>query len=490
MYIREKVKMQAKLQATSNRISLTYDLYSSLTTDSYGCLTAYFIDNDWNLQKNVLNFFYLPPPYCDTYLAEKIFGLLIDWGIEKKVSTITSNSALINADPVKDLRSKLNASRGLFCGGEYFHIPCCAHIINVIVQDGLKEIDEALHKIRESIKFVKGSKAREQKFLECVTQSSLDVKKGLRQDVSTVWSSTLIMLHHALYYRQAFMQLEISDSSYNGCPSKIEWDNLEKISKLLSVFYDITLVFCTSKYPTANVFFPTIFSAYLRLKQETGNDDECLKTLAMRLLSKLEKYWSDFSIILAIGVILDPRYKFSFVDWCFKKLLGDDGVQESTRVKDKLFSVFTMYTTPTKLIPSPKPTIMPDESCYNDQFNASDDSFSRDADDFFKEFDSLAREDAFQQKSQMELYLDEPRINRKSRLDVPTYWKVNQYRFPEVAAMARDILSIPFTTVNKVNYFDENGRMLDQYNSALKPDMIEALICTRDWLYERMRQNR
>ncbi|KAG0487312.1 hypothetical protein HPP92_009407 [Vanilla planifolia] len=255
------------------------------------------------------------------------------------------------------------------------------------------------------------------------------------------------MLHHALYYRQAFMQLEISDSSYNGCPSKIEWDNLEKMSKLLSVFYDIAPRVLYIKISNCKRVFPAIFSAYLRLKQETGNDDECLKTLAMQLLSKLEKYWSDFSIILAIGVILDPRYKFCFVDWCFKKLLGDDGVQESTR------------------------------------FNAPDDSFSREADDFFKEFDSLAREDVFQQKSQMELYLDEPRINRKSRLDVPTYWKVNQYRFPEVAAMARDILSIPFTTVNKANSFDESGGMLDQYNSALKPDMIEALICTRDWLY-------
>ena len=60
----------------------------------------------------------------------------------------------------------------------FFHLRCCAHILNLIVQDGLKEIDITIQKIRESVKYVKGSQVRKQEFLESVNQMSLDGKRG------------------------------------------------------------------------------------------------------------------------------------------------------------------------------------------------------------------------------------------------------------------------------------------------------------------------
>lgn len=87
------------------------------------------------------------------------------------------------------------------------------------------------------------------------------------------------------------------------------------------------------------------------------------------------------------------------------------------------------------------------------------------------------------QKSQLELYLDEPRVDRKARIDVLTYWKSHQYRYPELACMARDILSVPISTVASESAFSVGGRILDQYRSALRPEVVEALICSRDWLF-------
>ena len=38
----------------------------------------------------------------------------------------------------------------LLCGGEHFHSCYCSHVLNLIEQDGLKEIDEVVNKVCES----------------------------------------------------------------------------------------------------------------------------------------------------------------------------------------------------------------------------------------------------------------------------------------------------------------------------------------------------
>ncbi|XP_075492601.1 uncharacterized protein LOC142530666 [Primulina tabacum] len=57
-----------------------------------------------------------------------------------------------------------------------------------------------------------------------------------------------------------------------------------------------------------------------------------------------------------------------------------------------------------------------------------------------------------------------------------------QFRYPELAQMTRDILSVPISTVASESAFSTGGRILDQYRSAMKPDVVEALVCCRDWL--------
>jgi hypothetical protein len=86
-------------------------------------------------------------------------------------------------------------------------------------------------------------------------------------------------------------------------------------------------------------------------------------------------------------------------------------------------------------------------------------------------------------RSQLELYLDETKVSRNAEFDILSFWKGNEFRYPEVAAMARDILSIPISTVASKSTFVVGGRVIDQYRSSLKPDVVEALVCTRDWLY-------
>ncbi|KAK2658907.1 hypothetical protein Ddye_005440 [Dipteronia dyeriana] len=121
---------------------------------------------------------------------------------------------------------------------------------SIATDDGLKEIEGFVHKVRESVKYARASQTRKQKFIECIKRVHLDSKRGLRQDVPTIWNSTYLMLDSAIYYRLAWTALELADSNYKHFPSESEWENVEKFYKFLRHFYDTTNLFLGTKYPT------------------------------------------------------------------------------------------------------------------------------------------------------------------------------------------------------------------------------------------------
>lgn len=87
-------------------------------------------------------------------------------------------------------------------------------------------------------------------------------------------------------------------------------------------------------------------------------------------------------------------------------------------------------------------------------------------------------------QSQLDTYFAEPVVIRVQfeKLDVLEYWKGNLSKYPELALMARDILSIPITTVASESVFSYGGRILGKFRSSLSPKNAEALLCARNWL--------
>ena len=67
------------------------------------------------------------------YLPLKVLEFLKYWGIERKIFSITLDNASSNDSMQNLLKEYICLSNSLLLNGEFFHIRCSAHILNLIV---------------------------------------------------------------------------------------------------------------------------------------------------------------------------------------------------------------------------------------------------------------------------------------------------------------------------------------------------------------------
>ena len=129
-------------------------------------LTTHFVDNEWNIQKKILNFCLIPNHKGET-IGKHIEICLKEWGIQR-VFTITVDNASSNDVAIAYLRKRIKNPNSLVLDGDYMHIRCCAHIVNLVVNDGLKEMHSSIAFIPSAIRCVRSSPSRLAKFKGCV----------------------------------------------------------------------------------------------------------------------------------------------------------------------------------------------------------------------------------------------------------------------------------------------------------------------------------
>ena len=134
---------------------------------------------------------------------------------------------------------------------------CCAHILNLIVNDGLEMIVEAIEKVRSVVAFVTSTPNRYEKFEDACNYCRIPITKKPTLDCKTRWNSCYEMLHVAIMYKDAFnkLQSKVGKSGRDKfkLPSKEEWKRASVICQKLALFSKITNAFSGTKYPTENL---------------------------------------------------------------------------------------------------------------------------------------------------------------------------------------------------------------------------------------------
>ena len=142
---------------------------------------------------------------------------------------------------------------------------CCAHILNLIVKDGLEVIEGGIEKILESVLYWSATPKRKEKFEETTKQLWISFTKELVYDCPTRWNSTYLMLEVVIMYKDVFIRLKQRDSKYKTLPTESEWEIAREVCNRLKVFFTVTELFSGTKYPTANLYFPQICEVKLSL---------------------------------------------------------------------------------------------------------------------------------------------------------------------------------------------------------------------------------
>lgn len=335
-------------------------------------ITAHYINAEFNYKKKIISFKEVKYPHTGYAIEEAIVGCLTEWGIRGKLFTLTLDNASNNTSACEELIKY--HKHELLLEGQHLHVRCCAHILNILVQDGMKIIHGAIDKIRELLKHVDSSPARLQDFNTIASRMGLSTKNGIYLDVPNRWNSTWKMLVEAQRYKSvlnsyASQKLEIS-------PSEQEWKKAEAICEFLKAFEELTLTVSAHRKPTGHKFLPVVLCIRHALKDPGWQTHDVLKELALVMQTKLDKYWDpeekeneepnrrrkskeiELNVALVIAAFLDPRRKEDYLYFFYSKVCSNeemvskqvdialDWVKKYVKEYELLAATSTAFSTP------------------------------------------------------------------------------------------------------------------------------------------------
>ncbi|KAG8366467.1 hypothetical protein BUALT_Bualt17G0083000 [Buddleja alternifolia] len=220
---------------------------------------------------------------------------------------------------------------------------CCAHILNLVAQDGLSEIKNVIERVRDSVDYIRRSDSRLKIFTEIVKQLNLRERK-LIDDCKTRWNSTYEMLAIAIKFRDVFPRYADRDPLYLDCPSPSDWEKVVKVCSLLEVFWAATHVISGSYYPTSNLFLQEVVRVKVELDSKSQSSDYFIHDMVDGMKRKFDKYWGESNLLMAIAAVLDPRYKMMALEFFFPKLYSPEkAVTELAFVRRTLYDLYSEY---------------------------------------------------------------------------------------------------------------------------------------------------
>ncbi|GJW51054.1 zinc finger BED domain-containing protein RICESLEEPER 2-like protein [Tanacetum coccineum] len=388
---------------------------------------------DFKKQKT-MRFIYVPCPHTADVLANVLYESLCDWNIDRKISTVTVDNCTTNDAMIRDL----------------------------------------LDKLRDSVSYWTLTPKRVEKFEEAARHLDIPSLRTLALDCKTRWNSTYLMLEVAIIYKDVFRRLKQRDARYKSVPTERDWHLASNICKKLKLFYNVTLMFSGTKYPTMNTFFTSICDIRYELNKWKHEEDEVIRDMAEQMILKFDKYWSDIHGFMGVAAVLDPRMKLKIMKFSFPKLYHSKqrAEEEFTKLKKFVSALFIEYDQ------AGKENVRNHVNCVGStsHIDESDGGFFLGYSKFIEEEYDETLDITSEVPEELDHYLKERVCNPNMKLDILAWWKINGLKYPTLQTIARDILAIPISTVasescfsTSVNEIQENcSKEFEAYDQTIE----------------------
>ena len=198
IYAKERQKVSELVRNLNGRVSLAVGMWSSPENAEYLCLTANYIDENWKLQKKLLNFLTLDSSQTEDALSDLVIKCLMDWDVDRKLFSMTLDDCFTFDDIASRTKEWLSQNRHLLKNGDFFDMRCASHLVKSFLQDSMESLKVVTEKIRESIRHAKSSLATLGKLDEFAQKVGINTEKRLFLDNPSRWNSTYLMLESAL----------------------------------------------------------------------------------------------------------------------------------------------------------------------------------------------------------------------------------------------------------------------------------------------------
>lgn len=493
-------KMIDMLTGNSSKLSFTIDGWTSISGRSYYGITTHFIDDDWELQSITLDFIPAHGKHTGKDIALTFFKCLDDKGLSHKLQGITMDNASANTSFIKELQELIPDLNVEDC-----HFRCFGHIINLAVQDLFKllklnseaneelsddsvdeeaEIEEiednsnAICKIRSIFSKIKRSEQLLLKF-----QSACEATGNSRQltpvlDVPTRWNSSDDMLQVALKGRHGLGVLcqNVVDLKPYALGEE-EWILLEEVHKLLVNFQILSKKLGGEKYVTLpmvvvciNILIDNLESRIFEWDRKTNRTpvEEQLIVGFQAARDKILKHYRKTNWIYAAVLILDPRHKLETFDMTkWGQELKDNSIQ-------KFEDIYKVYFHQSEGQSSSE-TALAEQGRENPGPEKSD--FVIDFDVLYAVNPTPAEGEWMQE---LQKYYSIPRCNKDT--DILQWWRTHASEFPILSLMARDLLSIPATSVPAERLFSRAALTIRKHRNRLNNESARCLLCLNDWV--------
>ncbi|CAI9301032.1 unnamed protein product [Lactuca saligna] len=403
------------------------------------------------------------------------FSFVEEWEIEN-VFTISVDNASANDVAIDFLKKSFQNSNKCLLNGKWMHIRCIAHILNLVVQDGIKKVDKAVEIVRWAVKWIRQSPSRIHKFIEFAKVANPGITKHLKRDVPTRWNSTYHILEITQAYEKTFERYDLEEFDFRyeiekvglSIPSSSDWERVRNVCHFLKPFHDVTLRISGTLYVTSNTCIEDIYSIRTLLDDAISDSSLCDIALAMKI--KFDKYFGDIEkmkLLLYFALILDPRNKVKYLVILLEDRYGEKEVEAKKKyIMGSMYELYNDYIR----IHSPSSTSSTAESTTSSSIlgKRQNSDFMAPNPPLRNKLREKMKTNIVESIGELEKYLQESVEDDSEMFSILDWWKVNSPRFPVLSLMARDVFAIPVSTVASESVFSTSGRIGKKINKLTK----------------------